>query len=412
MTVQQTGGTLTNSVRTAYGNKYIEAAELARVYDQLATPVGAQGVERAAELDSTVQVPFISDMQVTETSISQVADINPQTVRDAVATITPVSRADAIQVSELLNLEAYTNYGEMQYKLIGKNMAETVDLLAQAAALKGGNVVRATARASLDAGSTAHNLNGLTFSLAEARLTTTKCPPFMGNGRKQWLALGHPDAFYDLRSSGDVLSVALYQDKEILFNNELGTYGAFKIMGDPWAKVFAGAGAANGSTQATTLSTPANALALTIIVATATNIVAGMWLNIGTKETGNTHFPMNERVMVSADYASGSTINIIGEGVNGGLRFPHASGEAVNNGDSVYPVVYGAPGSLAKIYAENLGAGQPFTQQMGQFGAIIGPTYQGLVNQWRSLGWKWYGQYARWVESWIVRAEVASRLQA
>lgn len=412
MTVQQTAGTLTNSVRTAYGNKYIEAAELARVYDQFATPVAAQGVERAAELDSTVQVPFISDMQVTETSISQVADINPQTVRDAVATITPVSRADAIQVSELMNLEAYTNYGAMQYSLIGKNMAETVDLLAQAAALKGGNVVRTTARASLDAGSTAHNLNGLTFSLAEARLISTKCPPFLGNGRKQYLALGHPDAFYDLRSTGDVLSVALYQDKEILFNNELGTYGAFKIMADPWAKVFAGAGAANGSTQATTLSTPANALALTIIVATATNIVAGMWLNIGTKETGDTHYPMNERVMVSASYASGSTINIIGEGPNGGLRFPHASGEAVNNGDSVYPVVFGTPGSLAKIYADNLGAGQPFTQQMGAYGAIIGPTYQGLVNQWRSLGWKWYGQYSRWVESWIVRAEVATRLQA
>ncbi len=412
MTVQQTAGTLTNSVRTAYGNRYIEAAKLARVYDQFATGVGAYGVEKAAQLDSTVQVPFISDMQVTETSISQVADINPQTVRDAVATVTPVARADALQVSELMNLEAYTNYTATQFMLIGKNMAETVDLLAQAAALKGGNVVRATARASLDAGTTGHNLNGLTFSLAEARLTASKTPAFLGNGRNQWLALGHPDAFFDLRSTGDVLSVALYQDKEILFNNELGTYGAFKIMGDPWAKVFAGAGVANGSTQATTLSTPANALALTIIVTTATNIAAGMWLNIGTKETGNTHYPMNERVMVSADYASGSTINIIGEGPNGGLRFPHASAEAVNNGDSVYPVVFGGPSSLAKIYAENLGAGQPDTQQMGAYGAIIGPTYQGLVNQWRSLAWKWYGQYARWVESWIVRAEVATRLQA
>lgn len=412
MTVQQTGGTLTNSVRTAYGNRYLRAAKLARVYDQFATPVAAQGVEKAARLDSTVQVPFASDMRVTETSISQLADINPQTIRDAVATITPVSRGDALQISELMDLEAYTDLAAFQYEILGKNMMETVEVLAQAAALKGGNVVRSTARASLDAGSTAHNLNGLTFSQAESRLIGNKAPVFMGNGRRQFIALGHPDAFYDLRSTGDVLSVAVYQDKEILFNSELGQYGAFKIVADPWAKVFAGAGAANGSTQATTLSTAANALATTIIVATATNIVAGMWLNVGTKETGDTHYPNNERVMVSASYASGSTINIIGEAANGGLRFAHDSAEAVNNGDSVFTVVFGAPGSLAKIYAENLGSGQPDTQSMGAYGAIIGPTYQGLANQWRALAWKWYGQYSRWVESWLVRAEVSSRLQA
>ncbi len=412
MTVQKTADQLTNSVRTAYGNRYIRGAELARVYDQFATPFSALGVESAAQLDSTVQIPFASDMKVTETAISQVADISPQIIRDAVATLTPVSRADAMQVSELLNMEAYTDFSAFQYEILGKNMMETVEVLAQAAALKGNNVVRATARASLDAGSTAHNLNTLTFSQAESKLIGTKCPPFLGNGRSQWLAVCHPDAIYDIRTTGDVVSVAYYQDKEILFNNEFGQYGSFKIVTSPWAKVFAGAGAANGTTQATTLSTPANALALQIIVATATNIVVGQWLNVGTKETGSTFFPTNERVLVSDAWTSGSTVNIIGEGSNGGLRFDHASAEAVNNGDSVYTVAFGSPGSLAKMYASNLGAGQPDTQSMGAYGAIIGPTYQGLANQWRSLAWKWYGQYGRMVESWIVRGEVSTRLQA
>jgi N4-gp56 family major capsid protein len=410
MAIQQTAGTLLNSVRTAYGNRYIKAAELQRFYDQFATPYGAEGVERAAALDSTIQIPFISDMQVTETSISQVADINPQTLRDAVATLTPVSRGDAIQVSELMNLEAFTDYSAKQYELIGKNMMETVEVLAAAAALKGGNVVRATARTSLIGTTTSHNLNTLTFSQAEMRLIGNKCPAFVDNGRSQFLAACHPDAIYDIRTTGDVVNVAYYQDKEILFNNEFGSFGNFKIVTSPWGKVFAGAGAANASTQATTLSTAANALATTIIVATATNIVAGMWLNIGTSETGNTHYPMNERVMVSADYVSGSTINIIGEGANGGLRFPHASADVVNNDHSVYTVAFGSPSSLVKMYANNLGAGQPDTQSMGAYGAIVGPTYQGLANQWRALAWKFYGQYGRWVESWIVRAEVATRL--
>ena len=147
MTIQQTSGSLTNSVRTAYGNRYIEAAKLARVYDQLAVPIGAiANVEKAAQLDSTVQVPFLGDMRVTETSISQVADLNPQVIRDASTTVTPVSRMDGMQVSELMNLEAFTDYSAQQFEKIGKNMMETVDLLAQAAALKGGNLIRVTTR--------------------------------------------------------------------------------------------------------------------------------------------------------------------------------------------------------------------------------------------------------------------------
>ena len=38
------------------------------------------------------------------------------------------------------------------------------------------------------------------------------------------------------------------------------------------------------------------------------------------------------------------------------------------------------------------------------------PKEGGIVNQFASIGWKYYGQYGRWVESWIIRGEFSSSL--
>lgn len=403
MTVETTS-TLTNAIRTKYTNQYIEAAELARVYDQLSEPVGKEGVQDSINSNNTVLVNFLSDMQPGVTAISQVADITPQTLRDATATVSPVSRGEALQWSEALELRAYTNYGEQRFKAVGKNMMESVDLLAQAAALQGGNVLRAAARASIDAGTPAHNLTEAAFAEAEVLMQTLKTPSFIGNGRNQWFAIMHPSAFYDLRNNGNVESVALYQKAEIALNFELGQLGPFKIIATPWAKVFGAAGADNASNVATTLSSAANKLAKTIVVASATNITAGDWLTIGTEETANTFQPVNERVRVSADYSAGTTIDIIGEGANGGLRFDHDSAVAVRNADSVFPVAYGGPMSLVKLYDTKL--------ENGAFGQVVGPKLDGILDQFATLGWKWYGNYGRWVESWILRGEYSGSLEA
>jgi hypothetical protein len=305
-----------------------------------------------------------------------------------------------VQWAEAIELMAYTNYGESRFMKIGKQQMESVDLLAQAAALQGGVVHSATVRASLDAGTSGHRLSDTAISIVDAKLQSLKTPAYVDGGRKMWFATMHPFAFQDLRLGGNVVSVATYQDKRIIMNWELGEIGPFKLIVTPWAKTFWGAGADNGSAVATTLSSASNELALTIEVTAATNMVVGMRLNIGTEETGNTHYETNESCLITA--IDGTTITIAGEGANGGLRFAHASGVAVRNADSVFPVVFGGPSSLAKIY----------DNRIGEFGQVVGPKKDGLVDQFGSLGWKWYGNYGRWVESWIIRGEFASGVEA
>ncbi len=400
VTTSGSGVALSNATRTQYLADYLEAAMIERLYDQYAAPIGKNMEE--LQKGSSVTVNFLADMTPGTSSISEVVDITAQTLGDATATLTPTSRAEALKASELLLIEAYTPYGASMYKKVGKNMMETVDLLAQAAAVKGDLVERAAARASLDAGTTSHRVSHSLFTKISAMIQTLKVPGFMGADGPVWAATIHPYVFHDILQDSDVVeNVGTYQRAGIHLNWELGRLGAFRFVVSPWAKVFGGAGIDHADVCATTLSSAASALDKTITVTASTHIDSGEWITIGTEETGSTHYATNERVQVINE-SSAKVFNIVGEGPNGGLRFDHASGTAVRNADSVYTIVVGGPMSLAKVYATSV----------GEYGQIIGPRKDGTVDQWTELGWKWYGGYGRIKESGIVRAEVTVSAEA
>jgi hypothetical protein len=120
------------------------------------------------------------------------------------------------------------------------------------------------------------------------------------------------------------------------------------------------------------------------------------WWTIGTEETDSTHYPTNERVY-AVSY-SGSVVTIIGEAGNSGFRFDHAAGAGVRNADSVYTIVFGGPKSLAKVY-------QP---SIGEYGQPVGPKKDGILDQFWTLGWKFYGGYSIMSQNRILRAEVTA----
>ena len=98
MTIQtataSVGQPLSNSIRTQYIEDYLEGAEQERLYDQIAAPIGKS--METLQRGSSVQVDFLSDMQPGTTAISEVADITPQALRDATASISPTSRGEAL----------------------------------------------------------------------------------------------------------------------------------------------------------------------------------------------------------------------------------------------------------------------------------------------------------------------------
>lgn len=385
---------LTNARWAKYIPAYIQAGMFNRVYDIFSKPFGnVPDLYRS----SSIVLNFLSDLEPAVTAIPQDDDVSPVSFRDATASITPTSRYNAIEVSEVLMNSAATNYAEERFALLGKNMMESVDLLAQAAATQGLVVSRTAARASLDAGTAADRLTAAAFLNATADLQTYKVPGWEDPASKmpKWFAVMHPYAFADLRDDSDITAISQYQNASILLRYELGELGPFKLIVTPWAKTFWAGGAANGSAIETTLNGAVNALATSIVVASATNIDVGDRIMIGTHETGNTHYPTNEIVTVTS--VASTTIGVAGEGANGGLRFDHATGVAVSNDDSVGTVTFGGPESLAKVY----------DPQVGEFGEVVGPKRVGTLEQFVTLGWKWYGAYARPIENRIIRKEVA-----
>lgn len=399
----QTTTNLSNSIRTQYISEYIKAAYGMRLYDQLAIPIPGISMDQAIK-GSSVQWPFIGGMTPSTTAISQAADITPQMLRDAYGSITPTSRADALQWTELVEMQAYTDYGAERFRKLGENQMESVELLAITAAVGGSWVERAAARASLDAGTATHRASDSIFRAMHGQMMSLKVPGFVNSSGEAntWMAIMHPYLFHDIAESGNVDSIGLYQDQGIHLNWELGKIGTFRLVVSPYAKVFGGAGADNATAVATTLAGAKSALELTFVTAAdvSANVAVGKFWTVGTEETGATIYPTNERIKPVS--ASTTTITFIGEGENGGFRFDHAAGEAVRNADSVYTIVFGGPGSLLKLY-------DPKT---GEFGQVVGPKQSGIVDQFASIGWKFYGGYGRLTENRILRGEYSTSYEA
>lgn len=395
-----TTSVLTNAVGTRYTTRYILGAKGMRLYDQFFMPVGVLGLEGRRGMGTTYTFNFVSGMTPGTTAISEIADIVPQILRDATSTLTTTSRAEALKWSELLDLQAYTDIIAQRAEILGRNMMETVEGQAYRAALGGTFFDRAVARASLDAGTAGHTFTEAAIYKAGAKLAGMRCPQMVDSYGGSWMALYHTDAGYDLVHGGNLINVAIYQDKNMILNGEVGRVGKFRCVESPYAKVLYGAGATNASSSATTLNdTAANALDTTFTVASSTNVSAGRHLTIGTVETASTFYDTNE----SVTWSSGTTtITAVGSGENGGLRFDHANGETVNNSDNVYPVVYGSPQSGVKAYAD----------AVGEYGTMVGPRADGLADQFQYIAWKWYGGYGRYAENRILRGEYSSSLDA
>ncbi len=399
---------LSNSVRTRYTNIYEENFWFTRLYDQLASEPEGKPMSELSH-GSSVQFQFLSNMEAGTSAISEVTDITPQALVDATASLTPTSRGEALQASEQLFLQNFTQYPDKWAATLGENAAESVDLLAMQAATQGTVVKRTAARASLNAGTTADRLSEDSFMQAAAMFQEFKPPAFVNSdgSLQRLVAIMSPMAYHDFReeASSSVTAVGQYQQAGIILNWELGEYGAFRILVSPWAKVFGGGGEDHDDLIATTLAAATSRLDKTMTVASSLNFVAFVpgWVTVGTEETSDqpsTNYPKNERVWATAFASAASTTGntIVGSAPNGGFRHGHASGVAVRNDDSVHTVVLGGPESLAKIYAAEL----------GEFGQIVGPKLDGIVDQFITLGFKWHGAYGPISQNRLMRLEVSS----
>ena len=126
MAIQNTSN-LSDSIRAQYLSNYVEGALGYRLYDQIAAPVGANMSE--LKRGSSIRVPFISKLDPSTQTLSESADVIPATLVDTYADITPTTRANAIQWSQLLETQVYTNYTAKAYQALGKTWRKALTCL-------------------------------------------------------------------------------------------------------------------------------------------------------------------------------------------------------------------------------------------------------------------------------------------
>jgi len=265
-------------------------------------------------------------------------------------------------------------------------------------------VERTTTRANLDAGTVSHRASDSLFRKYDAKFQSMKVPGYVdANGVPSvWPAIMHPYVFHDISESGNVDAIGIYQDAGIHLNWELGKIGNFRLVSSAWAKVFGGAGIDNATAVTSSVNGTHYPLDTTVVLDDneAAYITYGELWWIGTEETTSTNYPTNEPFKPLS--ASTYTVTINGIGPNGGLRYEHGTGDTVVNNDSVYTIVFGGPQSLVKIFATNV----------GPYGQIIGPKTQGLLDQFNSIGWKFYGNYGLVSQNRIMRYECSTSYEA
>lgn len=366
----------------------------------------------------TYNFPIIASLQPSTGSIDELSDVVAQQMRAAEIVITLQEFGGAIEVTKYAVATSYSDVYKQAAYTNGYNLAESVDMVVRAVAGQGSRQFyvstaspRITARSGINGqtnGPLATNPHTLTdtFLAFLAFLGRSIKMPLYEDGA---LATNvHPFLLYDLIQNRNIQTLAQYSHPELLFNGEVAYYMSIRIIVSANAKAFWGAGGALAANSlVTTLNAAANVGDVTLAIAgvgAAANV--GQWFAIqdGT-EPGNAWYDTNEAFYTTGFTASSLTGFALDPGPmvgsnEGGLRYAHASGKAVTNNASVYPIPLLGPNSITKICSS-------FTGPYGET-VVTGPFDR--LGRFLTFGWYALLGYGRTLNGWLLRGEVGSSM--
>lgn len=383
---------LTNSVVTQYEKSYYligadHPGTWAQFVDwQPAIPENGGGF---SALDFPV---YTLETDPVETALTEDADVTPETMpADSNVTVTPYEYGKTWGITKKLMYQVRTNYGAYMGKVTAWNRINSIDRILRRAAVGRGTSLP-TFRVQLDGTATMSNLTAshyITRDFIEQIADTARSmdiEPFQGGGYR---AIVHPSLMYDIRQISEYESIATYQDAGMIYGaaDKPVTMAGVTFIPSKAGKVYLSAGTVTQA--ATTLSSAAAKGATTIAVAEGTGLSAGNFITIGTieSETVNPGSNQEQVYIVSSTASSGAaTLTIRGKGETGfGLRFDHASAEAVTEGPNVAAIPIIGKNSLIGVYGSDSGRyGIPKAK-------IGGLDY---LDRFSYYGWYWYGGVA------------------
>jgi N4-gp56 family major capsid protein len=402
---QGTTGTvaLSPEVKAMYDADFYLQGQSMVYWDQFAD---LKGPIMNGQRGSSQNFPIIESMPPNFTVLDELIDVSPNQMRGSEVPVTLSEFGGAIEVTKFLVATAYADVYKQAAYVNGYNLAESIDYIARAVFGQGSRVWfqnNHTARNQFAGQTVAADTLTIRFLELLAMIARSVKMPLYEDGAIATAV--HPFVLYDLMqdtTNGGLRTMSQYSHPEILFNGEIAYWGGNRLIVSSNAKAFWGAGAAGSPAVATTTTVAINPGDTSITVASATNIAIGQWLAIvdAAEPVGSAWTDTNELFRVTG--IAGSVISGFcldpGPGDLGGFRWPHASGVAVNNNNSVYPMPMFGPNSVTK-------AASSWTGPYGET-VVTGPFDR--LGRFLTFGWYLIAGYNRTRQAWLFRGEVGS----
>ena len=367
------------------------------------TYVPAGGVLRDGQGFSSLRIPFYHRLLPANTTRSELTDISPVTFVDSQVTINPSLYGNAVQLSLKVQKESANDVFQIAAKLVAENAAESIDYVARSVAIAGRafELANGTARTAVADPLTPGMLYNAAGYLASApKLDGGLNAPTIGQGLA---AVMRNAVIADLAENSSIILLGQYRDSapETVLMGEVGAHmSGVRLVVSDYAKIFHGAGSSFGTaSSAETLANAVTAGASTIEVSSALDGVGSGYVCLGTIETTANGEQTNvETIWVAS---SGVGIAISGGAPNGGLVYDHSSDAAVTAHRQVHAVVVVGARALMKIHDSAIGANPQ----------LLPPKVDGLLDQWDSAQWRWFGGFGIRAQNGLYRMEVAANRQ-
>lgn len=377
---------LSNTVVTRYEKEYLlNAIEKPGVWAQFIdwqTPIPESGGS-----GSTLDFPIYSEQDLVEDSLTEDADIQPDTISDGNITLTPAEYGKMFAVSKKARYLSRVPIEQVLGKLVSQNRTKSIDRILRRSATGYGSV-RPTQTLQIDGKGV---MSGLTGAAGANKITydfltdlstyasSLDIEPFESTG---YHAIIHPLLAQDIKSLTEWKNIGYYQDTANIYGaiEKPFTLAGITFIPSTQGRLYLGSGTAVQA--ATTLSAGANKGATTITVQSATNLTAGDFVTIGQVETESLA-PARNLEQVKIISVSSNTLTIQGNGPNDafGLRFNHASGESVVEAANVAAIPLIGKNSIIGVHGSDA----------GRYGVAKVKDGLDYLDRFRYFGWYWFG---------------------
>ena len=397
-------GQLSNSLMEVMSGEFDMIVPKQYIYAQSPlTYVPQDGVLRRGAGYSSLRINTYHRLLPANTTRSEITDIAPVQLRDSQVTISHSFYGNAVQLSLKLQETASRDLFQIAAKIVAENAGESVDFVARSVAVAGSAFELGNGSSRDAVNSNGVLTPGMLYNAAGYLASAPKLEggfnqPTIGGGLA---AIMRNAVIADLAENSSIILLGQYRDSapETVLMGEVGAHmSGVRLIVSDWAKIFQGAGSTLVASS-DNLSNAVNAGATTIAVSTAISSGTGTYLTIGTRETTANGEQTNVEVVYAP--ALSSALAIAGGAPNGGLLFDHSSDSPVGAYNQVHAVVVFGAESIMKVYASDIGENPQ----------LLPPKVDGMLDQWDSAQWRWYGGFGVRAQNRLYRLEVGSNRQ-